>query len=216
MISMGQFIRGYQEVRAKARRRALHEAPRFNIFQLLGPVVTRSEVTTHSALLASLLDPGGTHGQDSLFLRTFFDYCVDKFDEFPIPEPDTGHWEVQTEVFSHLGRLDVVVRNPAIGYLCLIENKIDALEQPDQLRRYREWMGHRKHEYPFQALVYLTLSGYAAFTADDQPYFQLSYREDVAGWLDTCLPEIQAPAVREVVKQYRDLVKVLDWSGYGR
>lgn len=200
---------GIKKRQATAQRHALTKAPTFNVFQILGPSVSRSEVGTHSAFLANLLNPQGTHGQGNLFLHTFLDYCVDRFDDFPMPETDApaDRWLVQTELGSHLGRLDIVLQNPAAGYLCLIENKVDAWEQPDQLRRYWQWMELRKQGYPSRALVFLTVSGYEAYTAADHAYFQISYREDIPAWLDAALPEVEAPAVREVVRQYWDLVK---------
>ena len=45
-------------------------APQFNLFHLLG--VAKAEVTTHTALLANLLNPAGSHGQGTLFLETFW------------------------------------------------------------------------------------------------------------------------------------------------
>ena len=80
----------------------------------------------------------------------------------------------------------------------ILPHQVDAWEQPDQLRRYWQWMESRKPAYPSRALVFLTVSGYEAYTAADHPYFPISYREDIPAWLDAALPEAQAPAVREV------------------
>lgn len=55
-----------------------------NIFRLLG--ITTDEVRTHSALLADLLNPRGTHGQGSLFLATFLQHCQQKCPNFPRPK----------------------------------------------------------------------------------------------------------------------------------
>jgi hypothetical protein len=44
-------------------------APDFNLFSILK--VEGAEVSTHSAFLANLLDPSGTHAQGDLFLRAF-------------------------------------------------------------------------------------------------------------------------------------------------
>src|SRR5260370_30434163 len=44
-------------------------APNFNLFRILE--VEGREVSTHSALLAHLLDPNETHAQGDFFLRRF-------------------------------------------------------------------------------------------------------------------------------------------------
>lgn len=55
-------LRGELEERRKQdRERDKAEAPRFNLFRLLG--VEPDEVRTHSAFIADLLDPEGSHGQ---------------------------------------------------------------------------------------------------------------------------------------------------------
>ena len=43
----------------------------FNLFAILGRET--DEVRTHSAILAELLDPSGSHGQGAVFLRQFVD-----------------------------------------------------------------------------------------------------------------------------------------------
>lgn len=44
---------------------------RFNIFQILG--LSTSEVRLHSAFIAELLNPKGTHGLGDVFLRLFIE-----------------------------------------------------------------------------------------------------------------------------------------------
>ena len=196
----------FAHIKKEAGIRAVTEAPDFNIFYLMG--MTRDEVRTHSAVLANLLNPNGSHGQGVLFLRTYIDYCKDKYLNFPLntEELDTGRWSAHAEMTTQHGRLDVVVMNPTLGYLCLIENKVDAYEQPKQLQRYWQWMESRFREFPFQALIFLTIKGYDATTAWDFPYYRLSYNQDIPNWLESAVPEIQAPVVKTIVEQYIDVV----------
>lgn len=57
------------EVHARAAAEQRCTASAFNIFQVLGRIY--DEVGTHSALLANLLNPQGSHGQGTLFLERF-------------------------------------------------------------------------------------------------------------------------------------------------
>jgi len=204
--SFERLTTGFNQIKKEAGIRAITEAPDFNIFYLMG--MTRDEVRTHSAMLANLLNPNGSHGQGELFLRTYIDYCKDKFPDFPLntEELDIGRWSAHAEMTTHHGRLDVVVMNPTLGYLCLIENKVDAYEQPKQLQRYWNWMESRFREFPFQALIFLTVKGYEATTAWDFPYYRLSYNQDIPNWLESTLSDIQAPVVETIVEQYIDVV----------
>jgi hypothetical protein len=196
----------FAHIKKEAGIRAVSQAPDFNIFYLTG--IARDEVRTHSAVLANLLNPNGSHGQGELFLHSFLNYCLNKYPDFPRPpeEVTPGRWSAITEMPTRYGRLDVVIMNPAIGYLCLIENKVDAYEQPRQLQRYWNWMETRYREFPHQALVFLTIKGYEATTAWEFPYYRLSYKQDVPNWLESTVPEIQAPVVKTIVEQYIEVV----------
>jgi hypothetical protein len=43
----------------------------FNVFKVLG--LTTNEVRTHSAFIAELLNPKGSHGQKDVFLKLFLE-----------------------------------------------------------------------------------------------------------------------------------------------
>lgn len=61
-------------IRRKAdveRREADRRGENFNIFNILG--VTSDETRTHSAFIAELLDPSGSHGLGNQFLQSFVD-----------------------------------------------------------------------------------------------------------------------------------------------
>ena len=213
--ALGQFTRAFNRLRPayEALQRQVLEAarlhaPQFNIFRLLG--VAHLEVTTHSAFLASLLQPDGPHGQQYLFLESFL-ACCQNFAGFPqLDDPLTeGEWTIQTERKTAHGNLDIVIASPTFGYLLVIENKVYAGEQDRQLERYASWLDEQLDEFPNQALVYLTPRGTAAWTSIDDNYFRLSYRQDIAAWLNSIMDQIAAPAVRETVRQYRHLVMSL-------
>ncbi len=199
------FVRLQKEVLEEARTRA----PAFNVFQLLG--LSRYETRTHSAMLAHLLQPDGSHGQQHLFLEAFLARCRRRHQDFPrlLGETSSARWQVSTELVTPDGRLDIVLRCPELSYLCVIENKVDAYEQTDQLLRYGRWLKSQAQEYPSQALVFLTVHGNLAYTAQDTPHYPLSYHQDISAWLEETLAQIQAPNVLEVVRQYLELVRRL-------
>ena len=210
------FAAGFRHMRAALRTiKAFGEtleqqrAPRFNLFQLLG--VAENEVGTHSALLADLLRPEGTHGQGTLFLDAFLTYCQKKWADFPRPQETTASvlWTVGPKN-THWGNLDLVIEAPQCKLLLVIENKIHASEQPRQLWRYAQWM-QQQTAYPLmgKALLYLTPDGRCSTTAAGVYYYRLSYHGDVAAWLRSILHELHASHVREALRQYLDILPTL-------
>lgn len=188
------------------------EAPEFNVFRLLG--VSRDEVRTHSSIISELLSPHGSHGQGALFLSTFFDICLEKGPENqPLQQIiKTQSWKdcsVSKEFFSSDGRMDVVIRNPSIGFFCVIETKVDAIEQSTQLSRYNHHLRSIEHSYPYHFLIFLTRRGSYSISAGTTDYIRLSFRDDIFLWLNRILPMVEANSVKEIVLQYMDIARNL-------
>lgn len=200
---------GFSRIHEEVIDEALKTAPAFNVFSVLG--LSRDEARTHSAMLAQLLKPDGSHGQQHLFLSSFLEYCAEKYPDFPLPSEDinSGHWIIRNEMFFSEGRMDIVIQSPDLNCLFVIENKIDASEQEKQLFRYGKWMKSESSNYPSQALIFLTIRGDVSISSSGTPYFRLSYHVDITNWLNNILTKIQAPNVREVVRQYKLLIKKL-------
>jgi hypothetical protein len=196
----------YLEYKKEMEIVSLTKAPWFNIFKIMG--VQRDEIK-NSAFLANLLNPDESHGQGLLFLKSFLEYCKKQDQNLP-PLPDDfskGRWIVSTEYGIGIGRFDIFMINWDLSYLYVIENKIDAREQENQIRNYLTWM--EKMDCPMQALIFLTVTGHEAISSGGIKIPCFSYHNDIPSWLDTIIPEIKAPAVREVVIQYRDIVSRL-------
>jgi hypothetical protein len=200
-----QFQIEYKKYKKANELISLTQAPSYNIFRILG--VYYDELK-YSAFLANLLDPNENHGQGILFLQSFLEYCLDQYKNFPQIPTDLlkGRWNVIQEQWVGNGRIDIAVINWELGYMFVIENKVKASEQDQQLARYWRWMDTYKKECPSQALVFLTISGTEAASSGGHPFFRLSYHEDIPAWLNKLLPKIKAQGVREVVKQYKDIV----------
>ena len=91
----------------------------------------------------------------------------------------------------------------------MIENKIGAGEQADQLERYSKWMDRQKKYFKSRILIYLTPRGDEASSAHGRKYYPLSYHEDIKSWLEKSYGEIQAPRVKDAILQYLQVLKNL-------
>lgn len=170
----------------------------FNIFSITR--IERAEVNTHSAMIAELLNPKGRHGQGECFLELFlatmgFDY------EGSISDAKVN----KEQFFAGYGRVDVVIH--LRDHLILIENKIDAPDGNQQLKRYND-IGKASRK-PWQ-LWYLTKKGTQAHANSHcgVSYRQLSYQEHILGWLEQCISISTAtPALQHALTQYKHLVQ---------
>ena len=86
----------------------------------------------------------------------------------------------------------------------VIENKIDAEDQPSQLLRYHNFIQDNKKE---GILIYLTKDGHEASEIStkgcDIEYKCLSYRTNILKWLEKCLSFSGSfPLVQNTIKQY--------------
>lgn len=181
-------------------------APHFNVFQTLR--IERRETKLHSRFLAELLDPNGCHGQQDYFLKLFLTKVLDLCK--PALLVGRSEWKVKTEdAVNAEDRLDIVLRCQARGFIIVIENKIDAREGPEQLRRYADWLKGQKRLFPVQHLVFLTITGREPDTVAPNACVRLSYREDIRNWLAFASEGIQATPVRCAVAQYLRTVEFL-------
>ena len=105
-----------------------------------------------SRILADLLDPYGTHGQGSAFLKAFLarywpEVQLDADRAVVVLESAT------TRIANHRRRLDIRVRVPGAGVLG-IENKVhDAVDQDNQVADYLKDLSSERVPY---RLIYLT------------------------------------------------------------
>lgn len=199
---------GSEDVLAQAAAERRLTASTFNIFQVLDR--TYDEVRTHSRFLANLLDPQGSHSQGSMFLEIFLRQNKDAFPNAPElcdPLPADG-WEVKTEWSMAYGAMELVISSSRLGYLCIIENKLLAGEQPDQLARYSCWL-QEQLQYPHRALFYLTPNGRQSDTSGGAIYHPLSYRGHIVAWLEEALPKVKAPRLVDLLNQYLEVLNDL-------
>lgn len=178
----------------------------FNMFRICG--VDHYE-NTHSSILAEIINPKGSHNFGSKFLEAFIETL--KRSELIEGEFQFSMQNVRvvTENASAFGRLDILIRNSQNQAL-LLENKIYAGDQEEQLRRYYEY-GKREFGNNFK-LIYLTLQGHESTNTDKNQveYIQVSYSEIILTWLERCIEiSVRSPIVRETLIQYANHIKSL-------
>lgn len=169
---------------------------------------------THSKVIASLLDPNGAHGQGVLFLRLFVEtFLPGKFKDFDYEsamvevEKDCGNIDFDNE---NGGRIDIYIED-GNNNVIVIENKIFATDQPNQLGRYSQSVGDSKS---FE-IIYLTLDGHEpSFTSakgTSRAHFnQCSYHEHVIQWLHDCLDKMNSNFnLRVILEQYIEVIRKL-------
>jgi hypothetical protein len=198
----------------------------FNLFSVLD--IETKENKTHSAFLAELLNPNGTHKKGNVFLKHFLTVILHednlKSRNFNANLLDTEKTTVTIEKYiqevklykddnekhkSSGGRIDIYLRDTN-GNIISIENKIHAKDQEAQIQRY---YNHKKNK---NIVYYLTLMG----TEPDEDsklelksnkdYFNISYKTDIVKWLQLCLKEVpNFTSLREAINQYILLIKKL-------
>ena len=142
---------------------------RFNIFRICG--VNHYE-NTHSSILAEFLNPQGSHSLKNQFLDAFLE-TIGK--DFTLKDFDTANATVHTEYVTNNGRIDILIKDHKKNAI-IIENKIYACDQHEQLKRYDSFA--KKHFEHYQ-IYYLTLFGSEASeqSAGDIIYHTISYAE---------------------------------------
>jgi hypothetical protein len=194
----------------------------FNIFDVLQ--LSRNEVRLHSAFIAELLNPSGSHGLGDKFLKAFVETVFGNRDQkFSgndfIKRFDTKSAMVKTEHSigsinekgDEGGRIDLFIKDKNNNAI-IIENKIDAYDQHNQLIRY----GNYAEKFDKYELLYLTKNGSAASEGsagkDAKDYTPISYRHDILEWLKECIRiSAMIPSVRETIYQYIiNLKEILD------
>lgn len=186
----------------------------FNIFRVMH--MESDEVYTHSAVIAELLNPKGSHGCGDTFLKLFLELLPSPFDSpFDTQDAKTEVEVVIGEITDEEGgRMDVLIESK--GQAIIIENKIYAGDQHNQLLRYYNYAEkqYRKGKYK---LLYLTLDGKSPSESstgkrleENEDFYCISYAGEIRQWLLFCLTQaVQKPLVREIIVQYINLINKL-------
>ena len=186
------------------RHQAGRGAP-FNVFTVLRS--GSDEVNLHSRFLKALLDHRKAPDAPRANLEDFLKNIVDCGDF------DLGGVTVERE----RDNIDILVTNTA-RQAVVIENKIWAGDQPEQLQRYHKSLKERGFEDGNIRLLYLTPHGHdpSEDSQGDLDVACISYAHTLPPWLERCQERAYAePGLREAIEQYLNLVRELtgtDWT----
>lgn len=176
----------------------------FNVFRVIE--LTSDEVRLHSKFLAELLNPKGSHGQGSKFLDLF----IQQFDIKNV-DSETSKVSVEESIGNKTpttgGRIDILIEDNN-KHTIIIENKIYASDQENQLLRY--------YNYSRDNIFYLNLNGSDPSENSyqdlekDKHFKIISYEYDILNWLENCKKEsVSLPLLREGIAHYMNLIKYL-------
>ena len=172
----------------------------FNIFKILD---LSGKENVHSDIIATLLNPKGSHNKGVLFLKLFLKECLNITEK----EFDVNNIIVKREDKRDNGRIDILIKNSKNQEI-FIENKIYAGDQENQIVRYK------KHK-PYK-MVYLTLYGHDASKNSKgdlekgKDYILISYKNHIKQWLEKCEKESKNYSLlNAILQQYIILVKDL-------
>lgn len=187
----------------------------YNLFKVID--MTSNETSVHSAFLADLLNPKGLHHMGDTFLRLFTDEFLNDMSfstETAVVEREKYIGPVTATTG---GRLDIIVTDTDKKAI-IIENKIYASDQENQLIRYHNYAETNTSEHK---LFYLSLDGTVhdedktakhdnKELIEEEHYFTISYESEILKWLEQCREKVvDKPLIREGISHYINLIKHL-------
>lgn len=190
----------------------------FNVFNACG---IENQETAHSAFIANLLNPEGTHGCGNLFLIKFLDILKEKYQEIEIDKLLNDVWVETEHNEDGYGRFDIWIKSKKENAYMIIENKIDAGDGEKQLLNYSNFLNEKSKRFNEKrkgVLLYLTLNGRAAennSTSDkvdlnkQNGYYSISYYREIKKWLAPFLNEDINIQIKYAIEQYLNLIDYL-------
>lgn len=185
----------------------------FNVFSILG--LESAEVKTHSAFLAELLNPKGSHYQGDLFLKLFLNHLeIENFNTSNASVEVEKHIGTIDDKYESGGQIDLYISdNNSPPNIIIIENKIWAGDQYNQLKRYQNYATSKTSENRI-SLYYLTPSGSSPSSEskvdliENKDFKLLSYSSDILQWLEECLKAITLKEYLRVnISQYINIIR---------
>ena len=183
-----------QEAYEKSKDYLYEDSSRFNLLSIIEK--DRDEAHVHSKVIYNLLSQDWGKKDKETFLTLFLK-------EIGIEDENIydKNWEVTREKAFDLdtikGRLDFEIKSKDCIYI--IEMKIDAGDQPEQLIRYQEFAKEQHKKYK---IFYLTLDGHNASKKsigeeenleenEKVEYTNISFKEEILNWLGNCLKLVE-------------------------
>ena len=196
---------------------------RFNVFDCL----TKHHLEQlHTNFIGYLLNVNKEHDCDDLFLKIFIE-CI-KEDDSEIREyiESVGLRTSKTQIIPqiYLGRstensefsgfidifLKIPTTDPLVPFLNIaIENKIWAVEQTAQIKRYTSYCEdlQRKNNEKYLVL-YLTLDGKESQESGGMTYHCISYKSTIIKWINNILQQVvDYPIVHSGISFYKKMIE---------
>ena len=175
------------EIKIEQDRLALAKFnPNLNVWEAVN--LARSELK-HCSVLRWLLDPRGSHYQGDLFLNKFIERYSERFPN--IRKEELRSCNVKSEeTFNDTGRVDISITGKS--FIIVIEAKIDAGEQEDQMSRYSQIPGN-------VYVVFLTKDGRKPTTG--KALLCIAWK-DIGEICKEFVKECKNPWLAELVRQY--------------
>lgn len=221
MNNVTELLHSVDKIRTRYNEIARLTGENYNLFEILN-VETKEYI--HTYFLADMLNPKGIHGLGNLPLKLFLQE-IEKDALFSddlrvFAEKDYGVIDKQNTLG---GRIDISLENLS-GKSILIENKIYARDQENQLLRYYNTFKDRGDSF----ILYLTLDGKTPTdqsitntskeeSLTESDYLCISYKDHIIKWLKKCHKKaIDLPLLRETLKQYIALINILTGNSTNR
>lgn len=194
-----------------------------NDYNVLGALLkSNDEVRLHSRFLYSLLNPKGKHYQGSIFAELFLSI---------VGYPDWLQWKT-LQVGKEVNFIDIHLTDGKRHVV--VENKLNAVDQPAQLERYIESVQENGEVDPDDILVIYLSKGRMKPTTTSLGHLKLvtdalekksylvdvngnraaryqncHYRRDILAWIDACLDKVkEIPNLAFALREYRQIVEV--------
>ena len=193
-----------QKAYEKSKEYLYEDSSKFNLLSIIGK--DRDEAHIHSKIIYNLLSQNWGKKDKDTFLTLFLK-------EIGIEDKNIYNktWEVKRERAFDLeairGRLDFEIKSKECIYI--IEMKIDADDQPEQLIRYQKFAKEQHKKYK---IFYLTLDGHNASKKSigenseenkEIEYTNISFKENILNWLENCLKLVEGKENKSAcIKQY--------------
>ena len=200
-LDLQQYILFLKSLEILAEKYDSRDAHSFNIFSALRS--PSDEVNLHSRFLVTLLNHYKPGDENMNNLKDF----VDNVSGIEIENflDDYKHGSVHVERERH--NIDILISHPQKKNAVIIENKINAYDQPNQLQNYVNTLNVRGFQTPH--VVYLTLDGHEPSEGSKGNLNNIdliSYKR-LLPWLKRCQERaFDEPELRETISQYITLI----------
>lgn len=182
-----------------------------NIYSLLH--AERDEVMTHEETIYSIFQNQYNHEIKQKLFSAFM-IAMDLEEKYYYTE-----WDVEKEYFIGEGRIDLFFHSCDNTLAVVVELKIDAEDQENQLTRYYNFV--KRSNYVDFEIVYLTLDGREPSEQSREGIpetFHIclrSFGEHIVKWLSACTDVFETHSIdSSLLKQYEILLKKITQETY--